>query len=148
LISLEELAAERRAWDEAGARVAFVPTMGALHDGHASLVRQARAAADRVLVSIFVNPTQFGPKEDFSRYPRTLAADMMVLEAAGADAVFVPNAATIYPEGFQTYVHNKKMAQELDGISRPGHFEGVLTVVLKLLLATRPHVAIFGKKDY
>jgi pantoate--beta-alanine ligase len=122
--------------------------MGALHAGHLSLVELAREKADRVLVSIFVNPTQFGPNEDFERYPRTLKADLELLAPLDVDAVFLPNAASMYPPGFQTYVHNKGMSEGLCGASRPGHFEGVLTVVLKLFNLTRPHVAVFGKKDY
>ena len=148
LITLAELAAQRGAWDEAGARVAFVPTMGALHLGHLSLVRQARQLADRVLVSIFVNPAQFGPNEDFAKYPRTLAADLELLASLNVEAVFLPSAVTMYPSGFQTYIHNEGMALVLDGQSRPGHFKGVLTVVMKLLLLVRPDVAMFGKKDY
>jgi pantoate--beta-alanine ligase len=148
LITPQELAAVRGGWAEAGARVAFVPTMGALHQGHLSLVQRARTLADRVLVSVFVNPLQFGPSEDFAKYPRTLKGDLELLESQGVEAVFLPNAAGMYPDGFQTYVHNKAMAATLDGLSRPGHFEGVLTVVLKLFMLTRPQFAIFGKKDY
>jgi pantoate--beta-alanine ligase len=122
--------------------------MGALHLGHLSLVRQARQMADRVLVSIFVNPTQFGPNEDFAKYPRTLAADLELLASLNVEAVFLPSAVTMYPSGYQTYVHNEGMALILDGQSRPGHFKGVLTVVMKLLLLVRPDVALFGKKDY
>jgi pantoate--beta-alanine ligase len=148
LISIAELDQLRAAWDGEGSRVAFVPTMGALHAGHLSLVKLARERADRVLVSIFVNPTQFGPNVDFERYPRTLKADLELLAPLNVDGVFLPNAAAMYPSGFQTYVHNKGMSEGLCGASRPGHFEGVLTVVLKLFNMTRPHVAVFGKKDY
>lgn len=148
LISPAELKALRDEWSTEGARVAFVPTMGALHAGHLSLVKAARAEADRVIVSIFVNPLQFGPTEDFSRYPRSLKADLDLLTPAGVEAVYVPNAATIYPEGYQTVVHNKEMADGLCGAARVGHFDGVLTVVLKLFNLVRPDVAIFGKKDY
>jgi pantoate--beta-alanine ligase len=147
-ITLAELATQRAAWGEEGARVALVPTMGALHLGHLSLVRLARQMADRVVVSIFVNPTQFGPNEDFAKYPRTLVADLELLASLQVEAVFLPNAATMYPDGFQTFVHNQGMALTLDGQSRPGHFQGVLTVVMKLLNLVRPDVAIFGKKDY
>lgn len=122
--------------------------MGALHEGHLSLVALARQRADRVIASIFVNPLQFGPAEDFSRYPRTLKADLELLSTLEVEAVFVPNAATMYPEGFQTHVYNNDMAKDLCGASRKGHFEGVLTVVLKLFNLVRPHLAIFGKKDY
>jgi pantoate--beta-alanine ligase len=148
LITPLELSSVRSEWAEAGARVAFVPTMGALHQGHLSLVKLARAHADRVMVSIFVNPLQFGPTEDFAKYPRTLKGDLELLESQEVEAVFLPNAAGMYPDGFQTYVRNKQMAETLDGLSRPGHFEGVLTVVLKLFMLVSPHVAIFGKKDY
>ncbi len=148
LITLEDLQAVRDDWQAYGARVAFVPTMGALHEGHLSLVKQARSLADRVLVSIFVNPTQFGPTEDFSKYPRTLKSDLDLLTSQDVEAVFLPNAQTMYPDGFQTYVHNTEMSQGLCGASRKNHFEGVLTVVLKLLNLARPDVALFGKKDY
>jgi len=148
LITLAELREQRDAWERDGVTVAFVPTMGALHAGHLSLVDQARTLADRVIVSVFVNPIQFGPNEDFAKYPRTLAADLELLGAKGVEAVFLPNATTMYPEGFQTYVHNTEMAQGLCGASRKNHFEGVLTVVLKLFHLVRPHVAVFGKKDY
>ena len=149
LISIEELMDWRR---NVGGRVGFVPTMGALHAGHLSLMAAARSQCERdgdqVVVSIFVNPTQFGPGEDFAKYPRTLDDDLEKCRAAGADAVFVPNAAAIYPEGAQTYVVNEVMANTLDGVSRPGHFRGVLTVVLKLLQLVQPHAVYFGKKDY
>ncbi len=148
LITLAELKAVRDAWDRDGARVAFVPTMGALHEGHLALVKQARGLADCVLVSIFVNPTQFGPTEDFSKYPRTLKSDLELLATQNVEAVFLPNAQAMYPDGYQTYVHNNDVAQTLDGLSRQNHFEGVLTVVLKLFNLTRPHLALFGKKDY
>ena len=131
-----------------GKKLAFVPTMGALHEGHLALVKQARQNADSVIVSIFVNPTQFGPGEDFNRYPRTLTEDARMLAEAGCDAVFLPNIATIYPEGFQTWIHNESLENQLCGASRPGHFRGVLTVVLKLFNLVRPDVAYFGKKDY
>lgn len=148
LITREELIQCRLEWGQTAERIAFVPTMGALHEGHLSLVRQARAEAGRVLVSIFVNPAQFGPNEDFATYPRTLKADVDMLEQAGADAVFMPNATEIYPAGFQTYVVNDSMAEQLCGLSRPGHFRGVLTVVMKLLNLVQPDMAFFGKKDY
>jgi len=148
IITLAELAVQRDAWAAAGARVAFVPTMGALHQGHLSLVKMAQSLADQVVVSIFVNPTQFGPNEDLAKYPRTLKGDLELLSGLEVGAVFLPNTATIYPDGFQTYVHNKGMAEDLDGVIRPGHFDGVLTVVLKLFNLVQPHVAVFGKKDY
>ena len=144
--SLAELKSIQSHWGSS--KVAFVPTMGALHDGHLALVRQAKALADKVVVSIFVNPIQFGPKEDFAKYPRTVEADSQLLRSVGADALFLPTAAMMYPEGFQTYVYNKDMANILCGARRVGHFEGVLTVVAMLLNMAAPSVAIFGKKDY
>lgn len=144
LIGIDEL----KTWRRGQGRVAFVPTMGALHDGHLSLIEHARTLGDTVLASIFVNPKQFGPKEDFATYPRMLAEDCEKLAKVGAAAVFVPNTAEMYPEGFQTYVINESMANVLCGRSRPGHFQGVLTVVLKLFNMTRCDAAIFGKKDY
>ena len=148
IITQAELATRRQAWAQSNARVAFVPTMGALHEGHLSLVERAKSLADRTIVSIFVNPLQFGPREDFSRYPRTLKADMELLARVGADAVFLPTTAETYPEGFATQVTNRALAGDLEGAIRPGHFDGVLTVVLKLLQLVQPHWAIFGKKDY
>lgn len=133
---------------KAGKRVAMVPTMGALHAGHASLITRARQVADCVLVSIFVNPTQFGPNEDFDRYPRTLEADMAVAEAAGAAIIYAPSAQDMYPQGFATSVSAGPLGGMLCGAFRPGHFDGVATVVSKLLLRAMPHVALFGKKDF
>jgi pantoate--beta-alanine ligase len=132
----------------AGRRVGLVPTMGALHEGHLSLVRIARQRADIVIVSIFVNPTQFGPKEDFSKYPRTLEADLQALSAAGCDIVFVPTASDIYPPAFSTYVEPPSVAQPLEGDCRPGHFRGVATVVLKLFHIIPADFACFGQKDF
>jgi pantoate--beta-alanine ligase len=131
-----------------GKTVGFVPTMGALHAGHAALVRAARAASDFVVVSVFVNPTQFGPREDFARYPRTLEADRELATEAGADAVFAPTAGEMYPEKSVTWVEVKELDAELDGPARPGHFRGVCTVVLKLFNIVQPDVAHFGAKDY
>ena len=148
LISIADLKARRDTWAAEGHRLAFVPTMGALHEGHLSLVRAAKSAADRVIVSIFVNPTQFAPSEDLSKYPRTISADLELLASEAVDAVFLPNDTTMYPEGFQTFVHGKGMALQLEGISRPHHFEGVLTVVLKLFNLVQPDIVFFGKKDY
>src|SRR5262244_2245146 len=129
-------------------RLALVPTMGALHRGHLALVREASRLADVAVVSIFVNPTQFGPSEDFSRYPRNLQADLAQCEAAGAQAVFAPEPAELYPPGYQTFVEVTELSKGLCGERRPGHFRGVATVVAKLLCLFRPHVAVFGEKDY
>ncbi len=131
-----------------GDRLALVPTMGYLHDGHAALFRKAKGAADRVVATIFVNPTQFGPNEDLSRYPRDLSGDLRKCEAAGIEAVFAPEATEIYPRGFQTFVEVTEVSRGLCGERRPGHFRGVATVVAKLLCVFRPHVAVFGEKDY
>jgi pantoate--beta-alanine ligase len=131
----------------AGSRIGFVPTMGALHAGHARLIETAKRESDFVVVSIFVNPAQFGPAEDFARYPRTLDADLALCAAAGADAVFNPDAATVYPSGFRTFVEVHGLQDLLDGASRPGHFRGVCTVVLKLFNMVQSDVAFFGQKD-
>ncbi|SMF46075.1 pantothenate synthetase [Pseudobacteriovorax antillogorgiicola] len=133
---------------KAGGKIGFVPTMGALHQGHLSLLQQAKSECDYVVASIFVNPKQFGPNEDFSSYPRMIKEDLEKLEEQNVDAVFLPNARDMYPEGFQTYVDNEEMSQVLCGANRPGHFRGVLTVVIKLLNLVNPDLAIFGKKDY
>jgi pantoate--beta-alanine ligase len=127
--------------------VGLVPTMGALHEGHASLIRLARQQCGFVAVSIFVNPTQFGPAEDFSKYPRTLPADLAVCEREGADLVFAPEPATIYPPGFRTAVDVGQLGDRLCGASRPGHFRGVASIVLKLLNIVQPERAYFGQKD-
>jgi pantoate--beta-alanine ligase len=128
-------------------RLGLVPTMGYLHDGHLALVAQAKAACDVVAVSIFVNPTQFGPNEDLSRYPRDEARDLAQLDAAGVDWVFLPSAEEMYPPGFQTYVDVREVTKPLEGAVRPGHFAGVATVVAKLFNLVQPHVAVFGQKD-
>ncbi|WP_283139221.1 pantoate--beta-alanine ligase [Rhizohabitans arisaemae] len=130
-----------------GGTLALVPTMGALHEGHRSLISLARGHADHVAVSIFVNPLQFSPNEDFSRYPRTLERDLAVCEEAGAALVFTPSAAEMYPEGRQVSVSSGTMGTLLEGAFRPGHFDGVLTVVLKLFNLVQPNVAVFGRKD-
>jgi len=131
----------------AGKRIALVPTMGALHAGHEALIREAAARADAVVVSVFVNPAQFGPAEDLSRYPRDLERDTAVAAAAGASHVFAPGVQAMYPVGYQTYVTVGDVALPLEGAARPGHFRGVATVVAKLLNITRPHVSVFGQKD-
>lgn len=139
-----------RAWTRAEHphRVALVPTMGALHDGHLSLVRLAREHAERVVVSIFVNPLQFDRRDDFERYPQPFDADLEACRAAGVDAVYAPTAHAMYPEGFQTTVEPGALAEPLEGGGRPGHFRGVATVVTKLLNAVQPDVAVFGQKDF
>jgi len=145
---VSELRAAVSAWRGDGLRVGFVPTMGALHDGHLSLLEIARRRADRVVASIFVNPTQFGPGEDFDAYPRGESRDAALLAGAGCDLLFAPDAAEMYPEGFATAVHVAGLTDCLCGLSRPGHFAGVATVVAKLLNQARPDVAVFGEKDY
>jgi pantoate--beta-alanine ligase len=141
-----------REWSEAqrraGRRIIFVPTMGFLHQGHLCLVRDARLRGDLVVASIFVNPTQFGPGEDFAAYPRDFERDRQMLEAEGVDVLFHPSGAQIYPDGAQTFVEVEKLVAPLCGAARPGHFRGVATVVAKLLNIVRPHTAIFGEKDY
>ena len=137
-----------RSPDFAGARRALVPTMGALHRGHTSLLDVARSHAERVVVSLFVNPKQFGPNEDFDQYPRSEADDLAQLEAAGADLVYMPTPDMMYPEGFGTNIDVGPIAKPLDGASRPQFFGGIATVVTKLLLQTRPHAAVFGEKDF
>jgi pantoate--beta-alanine ligase len=136
-------------WRNEGARVALVPTMGALHAGHISLIERARAEADRVVVSIFVNPTQFAPSEDFSKYPRTFEADLDKLRAVAADVCFAPDVAGMYPSGFGTSVLVDGVAKaDLEDHFRPTHFTGVATIVAKLLIQAQADVAIFGEKDY
>lgn len=130
-----------------GKRIGFVPTMGALHQGHLSLVRAAREGADVTVVSIFVNPTQFGPGEDYRSYPRDLARDAAVLVRQGVDLLFVPSAEEIYPPDFQSYLTVERLSEPLCGRFRPGHFRGVATVVLKLFNIVQPQVAFFGRKD-
>ncbi|MGC9223379.1 MAG: pantoate--beta-alanine ligase [Terracidiphilus sp.] len=145
--------AELRRWSRAlraagDGAIGLVPTMGALHEGHASLIRAARAGCAHVAVSLFVNPTQFGPNEDFARYPRSFEADCALAEAAGADVLFVPMVEELYPNGAEsTFVDVPILSDRLDGASRPGHFRGVATVVTKLFLAAEPDRAYFGQKD-
>ncbi len=139
-----------RRWQRNGERVAFVPTMGNLHAGHVSLIELARRHGDRFLASIFVNPMQFGPNEDFAHYPRTPDADERMLAAAGCDLMFMPDVAEIYPAGAaeSTRVEIAQLSQILEGEHRPGHFEGVTTVVAKLFNIVQPHFAVFGEKDF
>ena len=134
-------------WRGEGARIALVPTMGALHEGHLSLVRIARQQAERVVVSIFVNPSQFGPGEDFASYPRREAQDLDAL-AGLAELAYIPTPEDMYPDGFATTVHVAGVTEGLCGAHRPGHFDGVTTVVTKLLTRCRPDIAVFGEKDY
>jgi pantoate--beta-alanine ligase len=131
-----------------GERIAFVPTMGALHAGHVKLLDEARPLADRLVLSIFVNPIQFGPTEDLARYPRDLPGDLAKAAEAGVDVAFVPEAGDVYPPGFQTTVRVRELERGLDGPHRPDHFAGVATVVCKLFNMVRPSVAVFGEKDY
>jgi pantoate--beta-alanine ligase len=133
---------------KSGRTIAFVPTMGALHEGHLSLIREAQRRGDTVVVSIFVNPIQFNSRSDFEKYPRDDARDARLLETAGVHALFLPAAEEIYPPRFQTRVEVSELSRPLCGAHRPGHFAGVTTVVAKLFLAVKPHVAVFGRKDY
>jgi len=135
-------------WKQAGKTVGFVPTMGNLHDGHLALIAKARQHADHVVASIFVNPAQFGPGEDFASYPRTLAEDARKLAAAHTDVLFAPPAEEIYPDRNQTWVEVDNLGESLCGASRPGHFRGVTTVVSKLFNIVQPDLACFGEKDY
>lgn len=141
-----------QAWSDAsraaGQRIALVPTMGALHAGHLSLVATAREHADRIVVSIFVNPTQFNDPKDFDGYPRVLETDLAACRAAGVDVVWTPGREELYPPGAATWVNVEGLSKPLCGGNRPGHFRGVTTVVTKLFLAARPHVAVFGQKDF
>jgi pantoate--beta-alanine ligase len=131
-----------------GKVITFVPTMGYLHEGHLSLMREGRKRGDVLVVSVFVNPTQFGPGEDFKKYPRELERDNKLMEGVGVDVVFNPGAEEVYPEGYQTYVTVEEVTKNLCGISRPHHFRGVATVCAKLFNCVLPHIAIFGRKDY
>ena len=150
LTRLDDLRARVAAWKREGLRVGFVPTMGNLHAGHFSLVELARRHAERVVVSVFVNPTQFGPNEDFDRYPRTPDADAAGLAEAGADAVWMPSVEAMYPHGADAAVQVRVpgITEVLEGAHRPGHFDGVATVVARLLNQVQPDVAVFGRKDY
>ena len=143
-----DLRARIAKWRKAGERIALVPTMGALHQGHLSLATLAKKQADRAVVSIFVNPIQFGPREDFNLYPRDEAGDLQKLAGAGADLVFAPDLGEMYPPGFSTRVNVGDLTEDLCGAARPNHFDGVATVVTKLLLQCAPDIAIFGEKDY
>jgi pantoate--beta-alanine ligase len=147
LRTVEELRSWSRTHRGNGDAIGLVPTMGALHAGHASLIRAAKTSCSAVAVSIFVNPTQFGPNEDYSRYPRTFDADCALAESEGADVIFAPSVEELYPAGASTFVEVEGLSNRLDGQSRSGHFRGVATVVAKLLIAAEPDRAFFGQKD-
>ncbi|NLG35245.1 MAG: pantoate--beta-alanine ligase [Lentisphaerae bacterium] len=147
LTTVHDMQQAARTLRREGRRIGFVPTMGNLHEGHLSLIRLARRHADTVVVSIFVNPTQFGPNEDFAAYPRTFDADLALCEQEGADLVFHPSVEDMYPEGASVRVTENALSRTLCGASRPGHFDGVCTIVAKLFNAVLPHVAVFGEKD-
>ncbi|MFO0998215.1 MAG: pantoate--beta-alanine ligase [Alphaproteobacteria bacterium] len=146
--TVDELRRHVREWRKDGARIGLVPTMGALHEGHIALVRAARSRVERVIATIFVNPTQFGPREDFASYPRTEASDSAKLAAERTDLLFAPPVEVMYPADFATTVRVARLSEGLCGPHRPGHFEGVATIVAKLLIQALPDFAFFGEKDY
>jgi pantoate--beta-alanine ligase len=147
LHTISELRIWSRSARAAGGNIGLVPTMGALHRGHASLIRAARASCSHLAVTLFVNPTQFGPNEDFGRYPRAFEADCTLAQSEGADVLFAPTVEELYPNGAETFVEVEALGRRLDGQSRPGHFRGVATVVAKLFIAAEPDRAFFGQKD-
>jgi len=146
--TIRDLRAQVAVWRDAGERVALVPTMGAIHAGHLSLLAKAKAKADRVVTSLFVNSLQFGPREDFQAYPRDEAEDAAALAAGGSDLLYAPESSEMYPPGFSTKVRVGDLTEDLCGAARPNHFDGVATVVAKLLLQCAPDITIFGEKDY
>ncbi len=146
--TIADLRMQVAVWRTQGQRIALVPTMGALHEGHLSLVRRAKTQADRVIVSLFVNPTQFLPGEDFTRYPRTEKADAALLESVGADLLYAPDVTEMYTPDARTIVSVRDLSRRWEGEARPGHFDGVATIVTKLLTQSAPDVALFGEKDY
>jgi pantoate--beta-alanine ligase len=146
--TIDEVRSEVRVARELGKTIGLVPTMGALHEGHLTLIRRAREQCGFVIVSVFVNPTQFGPSEDLARYPRSLEEDARKCEQAGVDILFAPSVEEMYPEGFDTWVEVKGITEVLEGKSRPGHFRGVTTVCAKLFNISQPNYAYFGMKDY
>ena len=146
--TIRDLRAQVAVWRDAGERVALVPTMGAIHAGHLSLLAEAKAKADRVVTSLFVNSLQFGPREDFQAYPRDEAEDAAALAAGGSDLLYAPESSEMYPPGFSTKVRVGDLTEDLCGAARPNHFDGVATVVAKLLLQCAPDITIFGEKDY
>ncbi len=148
LATLDALRQQVKTWKQQPLKVGFVPTMGYLHDGHLSLIHLALEHSDRVIVSVYVNPTQFGPNEDLDQYPRDLEGDQAKIEQAGAHALFYPDDSIMYPDNAQTFVNVKELSRPLCGEDRPVHFEGVATVVTKLFNAFHPDVAVFGEKDY
>ena len=148
LKDIQAMTATRRKWREEGLGIALVPTMGYFHEGHLALMKRAGELADKVVVSIFVNPTQFGPGEDLDRYPRDLERDKRLAEGVGVDAIFIPGAKDMYPENFSTWITVEGLSENMCGSSRPGHFKGVATVVAKLFNLVEPHFAVFGEKDF
>ena len=148
ICSIREMQAFSESARNAGQKIAFVPTMGYFHDGHLSLMREGRQRGDRLAISIYVNPTQFGPSEDFEKYPRDFERDKSLADDVGVDVVFYPEDKEMYSEHYQTYVNVENVTQNLCGIFRPGHFRGVTTVCAKLFNIVKPHYAIFGKKDF
>ncbi|MEW6671509.1 MAG: pantoate--beta-alanine ligase [Thermodesulfobacteriota bacterium] len=148
IYSIAEMQAHSNLLRQQGKTIAFVPTMGFLHDGHLSLIREGRSRADVLAVSIFVNPTQFGPTEDLATYPRNFSRDLELIGQEGGDIVFAPSEKELYPEGFETFVKLEALPEHLCGLSRPHFFRGVATVVTKLFNIVKPHVAIFGQKDF
>jgi pantoate--beta-alanine ligase len=144
----QEMLARARDWRGQGLKIVLVPTMGYFHPGHLSLMDYGRVAGERLVASLFVNPTHFGPHEDFGRYPRDLDRDLGLARQAGVDVLYTPTAEQMYPPGYQTFVTVEQLSQGWCGASRPGHFKGVATVVLKLLNQVRPDTAVFGEKDY
>lgn len=146
--SIDEIRTWSRTEREHGRSIAFVPTMGALHEGHLSLMREGSRLANRLAVSIYINPTQFGPTEDLGKYPRTLEQDLKACASLGVDAAFIPSDPLMYPEGFQTFVDVTSITKTLCGASRPEHFRGVSTVVMKLFNIVSPDIAVFGEKDF
>ena len=146
--SIQEMQSYSESLRLAGKKISFVPTMGYFHEGHLSLMKEARKQADCVVVSIYVNPTQFGPKEDFSKYPRDFERDRDMAQSVGVDIIFFPYNQEMYPQAYQTYVDVEQVTKNLCGMSRPGHFRGVTTVCCKLFNIVKPHSAIFGKKDF
>lgn len=146
--SVSEMQQQADLWRRESRKIALVPTMGYFHEGHLALMRAIRDHADNLVISIFVNPTQFGPGEDFERYPRNLERDLGLAREVGVDVAFVPTTREMYPEGYQTFVEVKEITQPLCGKSRPNFFRGVTTVVSKLFNIVKPHVAIFGEKDF